>query len=188
MGEGFVSRRLFNSSISGFSNLDTVYGSIQTTTLYDSDSYYNLYVNNNTYQGIYAYQDIGSNIKDGLIFTSPTTSYCSNPDLLETASGNILFPSEKYIGRGVRFTATGGSTTTIVDTTRNFTDLGIANGDTVTNLKTGTIYTITSITTTTNTNDTLNFTASGTETTTANDEIIAWEYDRFNTSIIVIKL
>ena len=103
--------------------------------------------------------------------------------MVETSLGNILYPSETKIGRGVRFKATGGSTTTIIDTTKDFVTLGYAANDKVTNLKTGISYTITSITTTTNTNDTLNFTASGANTTVANDEIIAWEDDRFDTTL-----
>lgn len=183
MGEGFVAGNKFNKLTTGFTNLGNIYGSLSLATIDYEEDVYNIYVNNNVYQGIYAHQEIGDEVKDGLIFTSPTSDYCYKPDLIETQLGNILFPSEKYIGRGVRFSATGGSTTTIIDTTKNFVALGYTSGDKVTNLKTGIIYTITSISTTTNTNDTLNFTASGTNTTGSTDECIAWEYDRFETNI-----
>lgn len=181
MGEGFITANLFNTATSGYTDLGNVYGSVALSTIHSQNEVYNLYVDGSPYQKIYAYQTIGATIKDGLIHTSSTTDYCRYPDLIETQLGNILFPHEKKIGRGVRFKATGGSTTTIIDTTRNFVTLGYAVNDTVTNLETGIEYTITSITTTTNANDTLNFTASGTNTTSANDECIAFEDDRYDT-------
>jgi hypothetical protein len=183
MGEGFTTYNLFNSATTGFTNLSTIYGSIALSTINSQSEIYNIYVNGDVTQRIFAYQEIGDIIKDGIIHTSLTSNACRYPDIIETAMGNILFPSERYIGRGVRFKATGGSTTTIIDITKNFTTIGYAANDTVTNLKTGIEYTISSISTTTNTNDTLNFTASGVNTTTADDEIIAWEDDRFDTNL-----
>lgn len=68
--------------------------------------------------------------------------------------------------------ATGGSSTTLVDTTKNFVTEGVVVGNTVRQYVTGagtggqiTNAVITSITTTTNTNDTINYT-SGTNTPT----------------------
>lgn len=169
-------------------------GNIATTGLSDLDSYIVATLHLGTVnQFLYKYKIFLTDAKD--IFSQQTTtdsviatakihtistSQSVNPDLLETANGNILYNGERYIGRGVRFKATGGTTTTIIDTTKNFVTLGFAANDKVTNLKTGIEYTITSITTTTNTNDTLNFTASGSNSTSAGDEIIAWEDDRFD--------
>lgn len=184
MSEGFQTSSLFTTSTSGFSNLGSVYGSIPLSTINNSEVTYNLYIDGGVFQRIFANAVIYSNVvKPGQIHLSSTTDYCAYPDIIETTLGNILFPSERYIGRGVRGKVTGGSTTTLIDTTRNFGTLGYANGDKVTNLKTGIEYTITSITTTTNTNDTLNFTASGSNTNTANDEFIAWQDDRFDTNL-----
>jgi len=183
MGEGFTTFNIFNNSTTGFTNAGSIYGSVALSTIHNSNETYNLYVDGGVFQRIFAYQTISDTIKDGVIHLSPTADYCRYPDLIETTLGNILFPSERYIGRGVRFKATSGSTTTIVDTTKNFGTLGFAANDKVTNLKTGIEYTITSISTTTNTNDTLNFSANGTNTTGANDECIAWEDNRFDTNI-----
>ena len=182
MGEGLASFSILNKETAGFSNLGNIYGSLALSTINSQDSLYNIYINNTS--KIFVYQELGTTITDGEIHSnSNSLTATTNPDIIETSLGNILYPSEKHIGRGVRFKATGGSTTTIVDTDRNFVTLGYAANDKVTNLKTGIEYTITSISTTTNTNDTLNFSASGVNTTSANDECIAWEDDRFETDI-----
>lgn len=185
MGEGFYTGKLFNSTTTGFSELanEYIYASISLTTIANRANVYNLFIDNGVYQHIYAYQDISDETKDGVIYKSATTEYCSKPDLIETNLGNILFPSEKYIGKGIRFAATGGSTTTIADATKNFVTLGVAVNDKVTNLKTGVIYTITSITNGSGTNDVLNFSASGASTTSAGDECIAWVADQYETNI-----
>lgn len=180
MGEGLTSFSILNKETTGFSNLGNIYGSLALSTINSQGSLYNIYINNTS--KIFVYQEVGTTITDGEIHSnSNSLTATTNPDIIETSLGNILYPSEKHIGRGVRFKATGGSTTTIVDTDRNFVTLGYAANDKVTNLKTGVEYTITSISTTTNTNDTLNFSASGVNTTVANDECIAWEDDRFTT-------
>lgn len=79
---------------------------------------------------------------------------------------------------------TGSSTTKIIDTAgRNFSTLGLstsAPNNKVTNLVTGSQYTITTISTTTTTNDTLEFSAVGATTNTTNDEFVAFVYDKFN--------
>lgn len=183
MGEGFIASNIFNTATTGFSNVYNIYGAIALSTLANQDNIYNLYIDGNSNQRIWAYQTIGDTIKDGQIhINSQTSYYCLRPDIIETSLGNILYPSGRKIGRGVRFSASGGSTTSIIGNT-DFVVLGYANGDTITNLKTGIEYTITSITTTTNTNDTLNFAASGTNTTSSDDECIIWEDDRFDTLI-----
>ena len=183
MGEGFTSASIANDATTGFSNIGGIYGSVALSTIYDQSETYNLYINSGGYSKIFAYKTHIGVIKNGQIHSSSLVTGSAATDIIETSLGNILYPSEKNIGRGVRFKATGGSTTTIIDTTKNFVTLGYATNDKVTNLKTGIEYTITSITTTTNTNDTLNFSASGTNTTSANDECIAWEDDRFDTNI-----
>ena len=170
LNEGFRAYQKFNASTSNFTGLGDIYGGISLTTISNVNYRYNLYVDVGSYQKIFAYQQLVTQIKNGLIHTSNTTQYCRYPDIIETNNGNILIPTEKYIVRGLRGAVTSGSTTTLVDTTKNFVDEGIAVNDKVTNLKTGIEYTITSITTTTNTNDTLNFTASGANTNTAGDE------------------
>lgn len=179
MGEGFVTSNVFNTATTGFSNVYNIYGAVALSTLANQDNVYNLYIDGSSNQRIWAYQEIGTTIKDGQIHNNSLTSnYCLYPDIIETTMGNILYPSGRNIGRGVRFKATGGSTTTIIDTTRDFTTLGYAAGDKVTNLKTGIEYTLTVVGT-----DTLTFVANGTNTTEANDECIAWQDDRFDTYI-----
>lgn len=181
LNEGFRAYQRFNASTSNFTGLGYIYGGISLTTIYNVNNRYNLYIDGD--QKIFSYQQLGTEIKNGLIHTSNTIEYCRYPDIIETNNGNILIPTEKYIVRGLRGAVTSGSTTTIVDTTKNFIDEGITINDKVTNLKTGIEYTITSITTTTNTNDTLNFTASGANTNTANDEYIVWDENKHTTDL-----
>lgn len=179
MGEGFITANVFNTTTTGFSNVSNIYGAIALSTLANQDNIYNLYIDGSSNQRIWAYQTIGDTIKDGQIhLNSLSSTYCLYPDIIETTLGNILYPSGRNIGRGVRFKATGGSTTTIIDTTRDFTTLGYTAGDKVTNLKTGIEYTLTVVGT-----DTLTFVASGTNTTESGDECIAWQDDRFETTI-----
>jgi len=99
----------------------------------------------------------------------------SNGDLFNLPSGNVLWTQTRYMGLIVRgLVKTGSSTTTIIDTDgRNLTTLGLA-GAKVRNLITGIEYTVTSITTTTSTDDTLNFTAVGSNANSANDEFMAF--------------
>lgn len=88
-------------------------------------------------------------------------------DIKRLASGNFIYTNITNLGMAYTGRiATGSSTTKIIDYAgRNFTTLGIIVGDAdrnkVTNLTTGVEYTVTSITTTNSTNDTLNFTAVG---------------------------
>lgn len=181
LGEGFCSVSRANTSTTGFSTMNTVYAGIQLVAA--DSSYYNMYLDANG--TLFVNQISGSSIADGKIHqTSFVTGYL---DLTEAYNGDILFSSYDYIGKGISSTVTGGSTTTLVDTTKNFVDEGIAVNDKVTNLKTGIEYTITSITTTTNANDTLNFTASGTNTNTAGDNYIAWDNNCFSISNVSEK-
>jgi len=102
------------------------------------------------------------------------------PDMFELEDNNIIYSAGDYLGYGLRGQATGGSTTTLIDTTKDFVTLGFAVNDKVTNLRTGYEYTITSITTTTSTNDTLNFSISGSLTNLDDDEYIVWDDARYN--------
>lgn len=225
MSEGFYTSSVFNTSTTGMANIGTTKSILSLSTLYNENITYNLY-----YSGlkIHASSDYSTDITNGLLHT--TAGLITKPDMIETTNGNILYTQENYIGLGIRGKATGGSTTTLIDTTRHFGgsykgayDSGttyaqydyvsyngkwyackqsstgnvptnttywletipneIAVNDTITNLKTGIIYKITSITTTTNQNDTLNFSASGTNTTVANNEYIAWDNDKHNITL-----
>lgn len=179
MGEGFVTSNVFNTATAGFSNVYNIYGAVALSTLANQDNVYNLYIDGSPNQRIWAYRTVATTIKNGQVhLNSLTSNYCLYPDIIETTMGNILYPSGRNIGRGVRFKATGGSTTTIIDNTRDFTALGYAVGDKVTNLKTGIEYTLTVVGT-----DTLTFVANGANTTELNDECIAWQDDRFDTYI-----
>lgn len=180
MGEGFYTSSLLTTATTGYTGLGDVMAILGLATINSYANTYSVYLDNS--QKLHAYQVSQSQVKNSLIHTSAGNA-SSKTDLIETNGGNLLYSKERYIGRGVRFAATGGSTTTIIDTTKNFGTLGFAANDKVTNLKTGIEYTIASIDTTTNTNDTLTFTASGANTTGAGDECIAWEDDRFDTDI-----
>jgi len=116
--------------------------------------------------------------------------YSRYPDLLELPSGNLIFSSTNHLGLVIRgYCSYGSSTTKIVDGAgRNFKTLGLSDtghNNKVWNLKTGEVFTITSISTTDSTNDTLNFSA-GTANT-ANDEFVAVVWDKWylKTDIII---
>jgi len=72
----------------------------------------------------------------------------------------------------IRGTATGGSATKLIDTTKNFTVLGVVAGSTVTNVTLTETFTVTSISTTTNPNDTLNFLAGATIFVVTNEYLV----------------
>lgn len=169
-----------NASTTGFSSIGIVYSGIFLTTVNDFSYKYKLFID--TSKNIFCSARTATSIKSGIIHQMSDDASLK-PDLIELPSGNILYTGKRYVGKGVRTSATGGSTTTIIDTTKNWSTSGINNGDKVTNLKTGIEYTITSISTTTNTNDTLNFTASGSNTNSAGDEIIAWDDNFIDTQI-----
>jgi len=177
MGEGFSNSTLVNTSTSGFSNLGTVMSILGLGKIYDR-SRYSLLLNGTgkffskvSITGV-ADKEVHSNSQNA-------TTY---PCLVETSNGNILYTALDKIGRGVRGKVSSGSTTTLVDTTKDFVALGYAAGDKVTNLTTGIEYTITVVATTT-----LTFVANGTNTNTANDEYIAWEDDKMNITTSVLN-
>lgn len=113
--------------------------------------------------------------------------YVNSPDVTTTTNNNILYTSADHMGRGSVGEATGGSTTTLIDTTVNFTtDLGIttsAGSNKVYNVTNKEEYTVTSITTTTNTNDTINFSTAGTAAADG-DVYIAFQddYQKYETT------
>lgn len=108
--------------------------------------------------------------------------YIQKPDIFVLPSGNIIYTSSRHLSLGIRgLVKTGSSTTTIVDKDgRNFTTLGVKTGDTVTNLITGSIYTITAIGNGDATNDKLTFTAIGATTNSENDEFLLISLERWD--------
>jgi len=111
---------------------------------------------------------------------------CTYGGALATINEHLLYASSNHLGRGYRGKMTGGSTTAIVDTTVNFTTLGMstsAGSNKVYNVDNGEVYTITSITTTTNADDTLNFAAGAANS--ADDYYVCFKdnFKKFNTSI-----
>jgi len=131
--------------------------------------------------------DIFSSAYNGLVASSAGSPYasCQKSDLFSLPSGNLIYTSSNHLGLMIRGLAkTGSSTTKIIDKDgRNFTTLGIttsAPNNKVTNLKTGAIYTITTISTTTATDDTLEFSASGALDNVENDEFIALVNTKFD--------
>lgn len=221
LSEGYSVLSRANASTTGFSGIDTIYAGMPMTS--KSGDFFNLYIDSNGQ--LFTNQVLASSIKDGEIHqTANVTGY---PDIIEAYNGDILYSSQAYIGRGFRSYASGGSTTTLVDTKRHFGgvnkgayDSGVSyvqydyvsyNGkwyacilaslnhaptdttywietvpvpytvnDKFTNLKTGIQYTITSVTTTTKQNDTLNFTASGANTNSNEDDYILWKDNIFS--------
>ena len=93
-----------------------------------------------------------------------------------TAGSNDTANNPNFTRDRVEGTATGGSTTTLIDTTTNFVDEGVLVGDTVQNTSNKEASIITSITTTTNTNDTLNFTAMPSSNDSADGYSISGDY------------
>lgn len=108
--------------------------------------------------------------------------YIQKPDIFTLPSGNIIYTSSRHLSLGIRgLVKTGSSTTTIIDKNgRNFTTLGVKTGDTVTNLITGSIYTITAIGNGDATNDKLTFTAIGATTNSENDEFLLISLERWD--------
>lgn len=173
MGEGFNSTVVVNTSTSGYSNLGKIMSILSLASVYAKDRY-SLFL---SAAGKFFSKVSVSEIANAELHSNGQTAV-SYPCMLETSLGNILYTAQNWIGRGVRGSVTGGSTTTLVDSTRDFTALGYAADDKVTNLKTGIEYTITSISGAGNT--TLNFSANGANSNTAHDEFIVWEDNRLD--------
>ena len=95
----------------GLTDISSIKHILPLSTIYNASALYQLYFNG---YNIFSYSELSSDsIKSSKINTTPVT--ISDGNLVETSLGNILYPSETKIGRGVRFKATGGSTTTIID-------------------------------------------------------------------------
>jgi len=175
--QGWGSYSFIPPSTSGFASLSTLIGLAVYQHVSD-----NQVAALDDQGNIFDFNNLGVN-KQGLIHQIPSTGTLIaglSGGMFATRKGNILYSSANHLGVGWVGKATGGSTSTLIDTTRNFTDLGLSNAagsNKVFNLTKGALYTITSISTTTNTNDTLNFGA-GTATG-ANDWYIAFSDMRF---------
>lgn len=177
--ENYQGNEVFNSSTTNFSNITNIVSVIYLRTLsYSSaNTFYRIALD--TTGKFYTYGSSTDIYRGEIGGLSSSGSFLAStlPDMRLLPSGNILWTSANHAGLLIRGTVkTGSGATSIIDRDgRDFTTLGLttsAPNNTVTNLKTGSKYTITSISTTTSTNDTLNFTAIGGTTNTAGDEFI----------------
>lgn len=189
LSEGYSSGKIFD-------NTDTEYITLPYSSHIKAIQYlktikglrdYSLMLDNN---GGFLVNSMNTSIKNSV---GPRYSFGSSlyPDLLELPSGNLIFSSTNHLGLVIRgYCSTGSSTTKIVDGYgRNFETLGLSTTGTnnkVWNLRTGEVFTITSISTTNSTNDTLEFTA-GTANT-ANDEFIAVVWDKWDLTTDIIPV
>lgn len=89
-----------------------------------------------------------------------TATTLSGTDVASTLLANTGGPPKN--AETVTGTATGGSTTTLIDTTKNFAALGVLPGDKVVNTTKGWVATVKRIYKTTNLNDTLELTTQAT--------------------------
>jgi hypothetical protein len=192
LDENYFTNELLNSSTTNFTGFNcvamTVLMPLTGSNLNAETVGYKLMINDIGYFYTRGTGTVGSGgVYRGRIGGSSSSgTYRSSfkPDLFQLPSGNVLWTSKLHTGVMYRgLVMTGSSTTKIVDTAgRNFSTLGMstsAPNNKVTNLVTGSEYTVTSITATNSTGDTLNFTTSG-NSNTANDEFIAFVYDKFN--------
>ena len=184
---GWNSKSLISETTSGFSNL----GSSVTDNILTSMTYF---LNNTSLDllgitsGGYIFDFVTSGPSIGQIHQVGTTGSVLMPSqkgyLNVSKHGHILYSSGGNVGVGWVGIVTSGSTTTLVDTGRNFTTSGMgttAGINKVYNLTKKVEHTITSISTTTNANDTLNFSV-GTAPS-ANDIYIAFSDTRFSLGV-----
>jgi hypothetical protein len=182
LSEGYSSGKIFDNTDTAYITLSNEIKAIQYLKTIRSLRDYSLMLNStggflvNSMYTTYIKNAVGPSLG-----ASSPYLYSYYPDLLELPSGNLIFSSTNHLGLVIRgYCLTGSSTTKIVDGAgRNFETLGLSNtgmNNKVWNLKTGEVFTITSISTTNSTNDTLNFSA-GT-TNTANDEFVAVVWDK----------
>lgn len=176
--QGWGSFSFIDNSVSGFSSLGLLNG--MASYQHISDNQLACLDDNGD---IFDFNIVPTN-KLGKIHTiaiSGTILPGSASHIISTRLGNLLYSSANHLGVGWVGQATGGSTTTLIDTSKNFVNLGLgttAGKNKVYNYSKGVEYTITSITTTTNANDTLNF-AAGTSVS-SNDWYVAFADDRFS--------
>lgn len=148
-------------------NLGNIVANVNLVTLDSNSNKFSLFLN--TSGKIFTDSTDEDEVKPAEIHDYTSNNY---PDIFELENNNLIYTGTQYLGKGIRGQATGGSATTIVDSGKDFTALGITTGDKVTNLRTGWEYTITAISGAGNT--TLEFTAAGSLVNAANDEYIVW--------------
>ena len=176
--QGWGSYSILNQSITGFSTLSQIVSMTQYQHISDNQ--------------IAALSDAGSIFDfNSFLFNklgkihgvsiSGNIFYCYLGGIMSTRKGNLLYSSANHLGVGWLSQATGGSSTTLIDTLKNFSDLGISSAsgrNKVYNLTKGVEMTVTSVSTTTNANDTLNFSAA--TAPSAGDWYIVFCDDRFD--------
>jgi len=178
--QGWGSYSFIDSSMTNFSALSklialAVYQHISDNQILAMDDLGNMFDFNN----------IGINKKGivNIIPTSGSISPCSNGGMLATRLGNVLYSSSNHLGVAWLGQATGGSTTTLINTAKNFSNLGVSSAtgtNRVYNLTKGTYYTVSGVTTTTNPNDTLTISGVSAEyAPTAGDWYVAFVDTRF---------
>jgi hypothetical protein len=178
--EDFKQESVFTKASTGFSNLEqpraAAYlklwayggGSLDYMLLMDYDGY------------MYTSDFDTGKIKGGeILAVFGDRSY--RPDFALLPSGNLIFSQSTYLGKLIRGACHSDSTTgKIVDKDgRNFETLGVVTGEEVTNLFTGTTYTITGIANENATKDALTFDAGA----TANAEFaefMTFDYNAFD--------
>jgi len=127
---------------------------------------------------MYSYSLIPTEMYQGHIGGSSSSGQyylaCQKPDIFVLPSGDLIYTANRYLTKVVRgLCHSDSTTTTIVDKDgRNFVTLGFATNDKITNLITGSIYTVTAIGNENATNDKLTFDAIGATTNAENDEFM----------------
>lgn len=113
-----------------------------------------------------------------------------SPLRLNMASGEFYYGVSEFITPNINTatvgaaigTSTGGSTTSLIDTTKNFVTEGVVVGDQVWNTTNTEKGFVTSITTTTNPNDTLNFAAVATTMAAKNYDVTHSDFEYYHNS------
>ncbi len=102
----------------------------------------------------------GDDSNGSVLFSFTPSESATNPSIMETDTGNMLFTKSQYLNMCVHGQNTGdGNTNDLVDTLGRDLTSWVVVGDTIYNLVKQKTAVVTSISTTTSTNDTLNFTA-----------------------------
>lgn len=119
MGEEFLSFKTLDNATTNYTNLQNVMALVYLRKIANGSTSYKLLIDNTA--KIYSKAQT-TGIYSGEIHTITGTA-SSRPDLIQAKSGNVFYTSDKYIGVGYRGKVTGGSTTTLVDSTTNFASL-----------------------------------------------------------------
>ena len=176
MTSGLISEtKLGSSSLYQSLTLGNIVSNVNLQTLDNNKIKFCLFLNTNGKIFTDTTSVDESRIKPAKIHDYDATSY---PDIFELENNNLIYTGSQYLGKGIRGQATGGSATTIVDSSKDFTALGIVVGDKVTNLKTGWEYTIKTISGTGN--NTLEFDSAGSLINASGDEYIVWNDNAFD--------